>query len=91
MRESREMESVLHLVFVVEEVDRLVCVFAGAHKESLKVHRFVVSIGFPPPLPSPGTHYCVWINGANGGFDRTNFPWLMSHTDHWRFLMFLLK
>lgn len=26
------------------------CLFTGTHKEPLKVHRFVGSIGFPPPF-----------------------------------------
>lgn len=93
MRERREMGSVLYLVFVCapECWWSVLCVFARAHKESPKVHRFAGSIGFPPPSPSPRTHSCVWINGANGGFDRTNSHRLMSHTDHWMFLMFQLK
>lgn len=69
----------------------VLCLFAGTHRESLKVHQFVASIGFPPPLILPGTHIWVWINRANWGFDRTNSHWLMSHTGHWMRLMLQLK
>lgn len=86
------MESVLRLVICLRSrvVERLVFI-CGAHKESLKVHRLVAGIGFPPPFPSPGTHSCAWINGANEGFDRTNSHWLMNHSGHWILLMFQLK
>lgn len=63
----------------------VLCLFAGTHREALKGHRFVASIGFPPPF------IWVWINGANWGFDRTNSHLLMSHTGHRMLLMLQLR